>query len=237
MSLRGTISLSPPRIASEVGFTLIEVMVATLLLAVSAAGLLRAFDSARNEASYSEKQNTAAAIADGELQRITALPWSEMSLNKASSWTPKSSSPADPTSYLSAGPCAVSASLPQHEPCYQYDWSNSANVEPLVTATSGYDPTTDPYTFTTLTANGTTRLSGSVYRYITWVNDPRCVGSNNTCGGANADKRITVAVTVSGLKNPVILSSLYVNPEGREKNPLVAGAKCLDGGVEVPCTH
>jgi type II secretory pathway pseudopilin PulG len=225
------------RRSGEAGYILIEVMVAAALIAIASAVLLGAFDSSRLEASYSEKQNTGAAIADEALQRITSLKWSEISLNKASSWTAGSTKSTDPTSYLSPGPCDTAANLTQHEPCYQYDWTNSAHVEPLVTVASGYDAKSDPYPFETLTADGKTRLSGSVYRYITWVNDSKCEGTNNTCGGENDAKRLTVAVVVSGLKNPVVVSSLYANPTGKEKNPLVAGAKCREGAEEVPCTH
>ena len=172
-----------------------------------------------------------------EVQRITALKWSELSLNSAASWTAKSASSTDPSSYLSAGKCDEKASLPQYEPCYEYDWGNTGVKEPLVAAGSGYDATTDPYSFTTVAANGTTRISGSVYRYITWVDDEKCEGVKNTCGGSNDDKRITVAVTVAGLRKPVIVSTLYSNPEGSANNPLVDGSKCVDGGVEGSCTH
>jgi type II secretory pathway pseudopilin PulG len=216
---------------------LIEVLVAALMIAIAASGLLVALNGARSEGSYSELLNTGAAVADKEIQRITALKWSEMSLNAAASWTAKSSSTTDPSSYLSAGPCDESVSLPQYKPCYAYDWIHTAVTEPLVTATTGYDSTEDPYSFTTVAPGGSTRISGSVYRYITWVNDPKCVGTKNTCGGSNADKRITVAVTVSGLRKPIVLGTLYTNPEGNALNPLVDGAKCLDGGVEVSCTH
>jgi Tfp pilus assembly protein PilV len=225
------------RHSDEAGFMLVEVIITCLILAIAAAGLFNAFDASRREASYSEKQDTGAVIADKELQRITALTWEGMALNSASSWKAQSASPTDPTSYLSDGPCDVSANLPAHSPCYHYDWTDASKIEPLVTAASGYDPTPNPYSFTTLAANGTTRLSGSVYRYITWVYDTNCTGENNTCGGETDYKRITVAVVVSGLKKPIVLSSLYANPIGGTTNPLAAGATCLEGGITVPCTH
>jgi Tfp pilus assembly protein PilV len=230
--------ISPPRRGhAEDGFMLIETVLALVILVIGVIGVLGAFDSARREASYSERRNTAAATAEQELLRITALPWTKIALNSASSWTSNSSSATDPTSYLSAGPCVTSANLPQHEPCYQYDWTNSSNVEPLVTAASGYDTEPDPYTFKTLAPNGSTRLEGSVYRYITWVNDSQCVGTGNTCGGSNDYKRITVAVSIIGVTTPIVLTSLYANPVGGTQNPLFAGATCIDSGASVPCTH
>jgi Tfp pilus assembly protein PilV len=226
---------SPRR--AEAGFAFIEMLMGALLIMVAASGLLGAFDSARHETSYGEKQNTAAAIAEKELLRVTALPWEKIALNSASSWTAQSTKSTDPTSYLSAGPCDTSASLPSHSPCYQYDWTSSSSIEPLVTSASGYDPESDPYAFTTLTAKGSARLSGSVYRYINWVYDANCTGTGNTCGGATDYKRITVAVTVTGLNTPVVLSTLLANPVGGTNSPLANGATCLDGGVSVSCTH
>lgn len=225
---------------------LIEVMVAAMLLAIASAGLLSAFDGSRIETSYSEKQNTAASIAEGELQRITAQPWEQIALNEEASWTAKSASTTDPSYYLKAGPCSPEAGTPeapQTKPCYQYDWEESSRVEPLVTAKASLlseeAKKADPYTFTTLTASGATRLSGSIYRYITWVYDKNCKGS--ACGGKNDDKRITVAVAVTGLTKPVVVSTIYANPVGEAKNPLLNGIKCIEkegsSETEVACTH
>jgi len=224
------------------GFTLVEVLVATLIIALAAAGLLTAFNGARHEATYSEKQNVAAAVAEQEVQRITSLPWEQIALNSEATWSALSASADDPTSYLSAGPCPAPSGTPeapQQKPCYQYDWNTSTRIEPLVTAAAASlgeeAKKADPYPFTTVSANGATRLSGSIYRYITWAYDKECTGPN--CGGSHSSKRITVAVTITGFKHPVVISSVYTNPRGEQKNPLVAGAECLEGETRVPCTH
>jgi Tfp pilus assembly protein PilV len=224
---------------------LLEVMIAVMLLAIASVGLLSAFDGARVEASYTEKQNAAAAIAEGELQRITSQPWEQIALEEGK-WEAKSASTNDPSFYLKKGPCAPEAGTPeapQTEPCYQYDWETSSRVEPLVTAKASAlneeAKKADPYTFSTLTANGATRLSGSIYRYITWVYDKNCKGTG--CGGKNDDKRIVVAVTVTGLTKPVVITSIYANPLGETKNPLLNGIQCVEkegaSETEVPCTH
>ena len=44
--------------------TMIETVIAIMLLGIAASGLLGAFDAARRETSYSEKQTTATAIAE-----------------------------------------------------------------------------------------------------------------------------------------------------------------------------
>jgi len=221
-------------VRDERGFAMIEVVVAIMLLAIAASGLLGAFDATRREASYSEKQTTGAAIADEEVQRITALPWNKIAM-KSGTWSPESSSPTDPTSYLSTAECDTADSLPSYSPCYQYDWTGTAK-EPLVTSSTEYDETADPSSFETLTASKGARITGKVYRYITWADDAKC--ETKACDGAADYKRITVAVVVTGLKTPVLLSSLYVNPEGGNSNPLVEGATCLNReGTKVECTH
>src|SRR6185437_360564 len=106
-----------PRHSNDAGFMLVEVIITCLIMGIAAAGLLGAFDASRREASYAEKQATGSVIADKELQRITALTWEGMALTSASRWTAHSTSPTDPTSSLSAGPCLATASLPAHSPC------------------------------------------------------------------------------------------------------------------------
>ena len=226
------------------GMTLIESLVATLILAVSAVGLVSAFAGSRNSGSYAEKHNVATTMAEKELLRVSALPWTEISLKKSevSTWSAGAST-TEPSHYFSKGPCAVGETLPAHEPCYQYDWEGKKAAEPLVTVESGYDKEADPYGFATETAKKTTRLSGKVYRYITWVNDSNCVGAvGNTCRSESTEtnaKRITVAVTVTGMKVPVVLTTVYVNPKGGTKNPIVNGAKCKDEETKtsVPCVN
>lgn len=226
------------------GMTLIEVIIATLILGLSAAGLLTTFDAARNDTSYSELHNVATQAAERELQRITAQKWEQLALNKNLTWASESSSPANPTSYISSVECDTSTSLPNHQPCYEFNWSNTTEKEPLVLGEEAeVDHTADPYTFTTLTAGKATRLSVSVYRYITWVDDAKCEGTSNTCFNTSATspsnyKRIIVAATVIGLKKPVVLSTLYVNPKGESANALYDGATCEEGTTKgVKCNY
>ena len=60
--------------------------------------------------------------------------------------------------------------------------------------------------------DGQSRLSGSIYRYVTWIDDPHVPGAQNA-------KRITVAVTVDNarsggaLNKPVLVSSVAFDPK------------------------
>ena len=221
----------------EHGFMLVELMVAILVMTIGIIALVSTFDFSRKTASTAEMLDTATAVGNKAIERVSALPWSQIALSQA----PTANSGAgadDPTYYLSAGPCATGASLPTHSPCYQWDWANTANVEPLVIDSSNGDTTANPLSWSApiSTSNANVRVSGKVYRYITWVNDPSCTAS--TCGGQNAYKRLTVAVTVQGMAKPVWVSTLLTNPAGKTRNPLNGGgASCLSGGSSVPCTH
>jgi prepilin-type N-terminal cleavage/methylation domain-containing protein len=248
MSVPTAIASSPARLLREQrGMTLVEALVASLILAIAAAGLLGAFDAGREEANYSEKHNTATAIAEKEIVRLTALPWKQVANNttEVEGWTVGSSS-TDPTHYFSKGKCVETATLPSHEPCYQWDWTKSSAIEPLAlepeAEVNKTEALKDPYSFETLTPKKATRISGKIYRYITWVNDGKCEGTKNTCTSTSSTsysnyKRITVIVTVTGMKKPVILSTLYTNPEGSTNNPLFDGATCKEEGKTVECVH
>jgi hypothetical protein len=59
--------------------------------------------------------------------------------------------------------------------------------------------------------DGQSRLSGSIYRYVTWIDDPHIAGPHDA-------KRITIAVTVDNasahsFKKPVLVSSIAIDPK------------------------
>jgi prepilin-type N-terminal cleavage/methylation domain-containing protein len=212
----------------EGGFTLLEVLVASLLLAIGIISMVGSFDPARHLGTTAELHQVASAQAEGELNRITSMKFSNISLKEAPTAGVKTT---EPTYYVSSGPCAGKG--PVSTPCYQWDWSSSASIEALdVAATTDSEPNPRSWTTTVSTSSGTTRISGKTYRFITWANDTLCKAT--ACGGSTDDKRITVAVTITGIKQPVELSSLVTNPAG-EYNPLAGGVTCTDQGVTVPC--
>jgi type II secretory pathway pseudopilin PulG len=244
------------RLAAEGGFTLIEALVAIVLMAIGIIAVLTTFDAARGLTDRAEVKVTADAIARGEIQRVEALSWSNLalastpSINSGSNLAVPSSN--DPTGYISTTTCWSGSTPPvtgSTYPCYQWNWSSSSSKEPLVINASTTDTTADPYTVTDTvnTSSGTTRVSFSVYRFITYANDSNCTAS--ACS-TNYYKRITVAVTcppgswtsnsdafcTKYLDNPVLVSTLWFNPVGGSNDPLsVSGVKCLDGTATVSC--
>ena len=216
----------------ERGFTIIELMVAVFILTTGILALATTFDSSRAVTNSAEKRDVSSAVGERELERIAALPWAKIALTATPSG---SASPGDPASFVSGGPCG-SAGLPASSPCYQWDWSDTAKVEPLVIDSAAGDSTPNPQDWTTPSPSGGARLSGKLYRFITWVKDPDCTAA--LCGGANSYKRITVGVTANGMKAPIVLSTLVRNSAGGAQNPLTnPSTTCSSGGTQVPCAQ
>jgi prepilin-type N-terminal cleavage/methylation domain-containing protein len=244
-NLRGRLDL-----ASERGFTLIELLAAMVILAVGIFSVITTFTAARKLASRAEVRDAMVAEARGEIQRIEALSWSNVAL-AANPTKNTEAGTTDPTHYYSTSSCNNSSNPPATSPCYQWDWNSSSSIEPLVVSAGTSDTTANPYLWSDAisTSNSTTRISGGVYRFITWVNDPSCTATS--CGGSNDYKRITVAVTVcspgtssatcaddTALSPTVELSTLYVNPAGGNQSPLTQSqVTCVDGGSSVACVH
>ncbi len=71
----------------EQGFTLIEVLMAALLLVVGILTTLQALDSSRRLTLVAERQTSVAHRAQVELERVKSLPYSQIGLTGASaSW-------------------------------------------------------------------------------------------------------------------------------------------------------
>lgn len=224
------------RAGAEDAFTMVEVLVAVMVLTVGIISLISAFDSSRRLGTRDEERQTASALAQQELQRIQALPWSQIALN-ATPTTNANAGTNDPTYYIYGGLCPGTG--PTSSPCYQWDWSNTSSREPLVIDTASGDPTANPQPWTTtITAGGASvRLSGKTYHYVTWVNDTQCTLS--TCGASADAKRIVVAVTVDGRATPITLSTIATNSVGGTKNGLTqTGVTCQDGTTQgAACVH
>src|SRR5256885_13844316 len=87
----------------EGGFTLLEVMVAALILAIGILAIVGVFDSSRRLTTVSEKNEIIAHRAELELERIQAMPFAAVALTAAPSHSTDSS---DPDFYVSGSPAA-----------------------------------------------------------------------------------------------------------------------------------
>ena len=224
------------RIARQDGFTVVEVLMAVLVLTVGMIAVIGAFDPARKLGTQAELRQVASAAAEQELQRVQSLPWSKVAMKSEPAVT--GAAAPNPTHYISNSPCAQTTG-PTTLHCYQWDWTGGMPAEGIVVDTTNGDPTANPTNWTTTvsTSNGAIRLRGSTYRYVTWATDQECTAS--ACGGSGDYKRVTAIVTVNNLRSPVELSSLVTNPAapaGGSVDPLNdTSVKCNDSGTQVSC--
>lgn len=232
------------------GFTVIEILVAAIVLAVGIATMVKTFGAAQRLTLVSERQTSVAHRAQAELERIKSLPYSQIALTGTSaSW---STQIADYTGVsTAAGACPASGSGPA--PVYQPDHSTggSTTTEPLVlngcsytlsgTSTSITGGTIVPVqAWSQQQPNGSTS-SGNVYDFITWTSDPTCSQTStpgSKCPTSNDYKRITVVVTLNNASqpsHPAIVSAFLPNPDATTAANPVGSTTCGPG--QLPCNN
>ena len=174
--------------------TLVEVLIAATLMAVGVIAMISVFDSSRGLVTTSEKSDVTAHQAEAALERVLAVDYQGIGLTAAPSHATTST---DPDYYVQPGGG------------YQWDQSESPKpADPLVV-----DGTNGAVNHVSTWSDGQSRLSGSIYRYVTWIDDPDISGTQDA-------KRVTIAVTVNNtatggageLKKPVLVSSVVIDP-------------------------
>ena len=185
------------RISREEGFTLFELLIAMMLIAIGVMALLGTFDYSRGTSATAEAQDAAAQVGEREVERIASLGYGAIALGS----TPSSSlDPANPDYWVSNSSPAT----------YRWDvTSGSSATEPLVVAGGG-GVSNDGGSW------GDSRLGGRLYDFVTWVDDPCSACSSSSDRAITSDyKRITVAVTANAdrLKKPVYVSTIVTDPQ------------------------
>jgi prepilin-type N-terminal cleavage/methylation domain-containing protein len=190
----------PLRLPAEDGFTLVELLVAILVLTVGLLGLIGGFDSARKLNLLSERRTSMAHRAQLEIERLQAIPYSELAMKEKPS---HSAEVTNPDFYVKEGGTE-----------YQYG-EKATEAEKLVTESSG-KIAKEPAGRKCSTEPGACEwedgpVKGYVYDFVTWHKD------ENVCKTTETNyKRLTVAVTVpSGNHEPpaVRVSTLIANPK------------------------
>jgi Tfp pilus assembly protein PilV len=250
----GTAKRKPRSLTGEAGFTIMEVLVAAVILSFGILTTVAVFDTSRQLSRTAEHKTTMAQRAQAELERIVSLPWNQVALTGSSaSW---STTPGDYT-YVSASPGACPGNSSGPAPVYQPDHSGASNAtESLVINGCSYTNTVAGNTQTVTSTQGTVAptqawsaplhdggtVTGQVYDFITWTADPTCSQTStpgSTCSTTNDYKRVSVVVTMSGPHpaHPAIYSE-YVTPPNSGRPPNSgAGTTCTQGGQTVSCTN
>jgi Tfp pilus assembly protein PilV len=165
---------------SDGGFTIVEVLVAILLLTVGVLGLVGAFDSARKLNLLSERRTSMAHRAQLEIERLQAIPYSELAMISAPT---HSSVETNPDYYVKEGTTK-----------YQFG-EKETEAESLITSGGPISP--NPTGRKCSNEVGACewsdgQVSGNVYDFVTWYTEPSklCTKEEKPC-----PKRITVVVT------------------------------------------
>jgi type II secretory pathway pseudopilin PulG len=176
------------------GFTIVEVLVAVVLLLIGIFAAFALLDSATRATLTAKRHQVAVNQLQRELESIRRLKYEDVGL---SSNAVTSSDPDSPNSRVSGNNFDVARSTGTT--------TNAQLVEPA-TGTTGL-VSAGPTSFTT------GNISGKVYRYVVWQDDPGCL---LTCPGTQDYKRVIVAVKIDGLlrafKSYAEVQSNFANP-------------------------
>jgi hypothetical protein len=174
---RGAHNLRP---ASEAGVTIVEVLVAALLLVLGALSTMAMVDASHRQTFRAEQSQVVNDRLQVELEAAKRLDYADIELASAPIPSPDPDSPNHRVG--SAG----------GQPVFAMN-ENGTDVVPLVIDEGETDddvaainPGPEPF------ASGD--VTGNIYRYVTWVNDLSCPPA--LCPGAEDFKRVTIVAQV-----------------------------------------
>ena len=111
------------RLCGEQGFTLVELMMAAMVAAIGVGALTTVLIGSRQLTNDAERGDSAAQVAEREMERTLSLPYANLALAQAPS---TSSDPLDPRYFASGGGSN-----------WTYKWNGSAAASVLIDATNG----------------------------------------------------------------------------------------------------
>jgi hypothetical protein len=162
--------LEAPR--GEAGLTIIEVVVAALVLAIGAMATFGILASATKNAARAKATQVALDLAQEEIERLRAIPYDDLAVNSEPTPSPSPLSP----DYRVVGTTFALQRSPVGEPA------------PLVIDDDGFSPESK-FVSGDLSAGG---VSGTMYRYVVWRDDESC--PEEECPGSQDYKQVVVAV-------------------------------------------
>jgi prepilin-type N-terminal cleavage/methylation domain-containing protein len=200
---------------NEAGFTIVEILVALLIVSVAAMTTSTLLTSATRNAQRAKASQVALQFAEQELEALRSLEDKYLALTTA---PPSSAEPLSPNYRVSGGTFALKRSPVGN---YRNLVVNGGSLYGGGEITGGtVSPGPTPFT------NGD--VSGRVYRYIVWRNDEKC--SAAACPGEQDYKQIVVAVRLNSVSNQpgargyYEVQSTFVNPtDNKESDPVPTG--------------
>lgn len=196
----------------EAGFTLIEVLVAAVILALAALAVFGTLTAATRNAQRAQATQVALDKAQEEMEKLQALSYSELALTTTPENVPD---PLNPNYRISGDDFAVKREpLGERSEMVVKGGSERGTEKPIEGVV-----VPGPFNFT----DG--NVSGQIYRYIVWRNDSSCpeseIGAEDFCPGNQDYKQLIVAVKLdppvnqTAETNYVEVQSQVVNPEAQ----------------------
>ncbi|HEY2478123.1 MAG TPA: type II secretion system protein [Solirubrobacterales bacterium] len=213
------------RIDADDGFTLIEVLIAAVILAIASLATFGVLSAATRNAARAQATQVALDKAQEEMEKLHALSYSELALTR----TPERvADTMNPNFRVNGGNFAI-----KREPLSEISEMvvNGGPRYGSETPIEGGVVVPGPISF----SNG--NVSGQIYRYIVWRNDPTCpeseVGTEDFCPGKQDYKQLIVAVK---LNSPVAQSAEtnYIEVQSQVSNPNAQAQRSTQGDEPGP---
>lgn len=208
-----------PGESGEAGFTLVELMVAVVVLALGILGLAGSLEGSRALNTVAENNTVMTHVAQRQIEQLHDVPFTGLVLNAPGPT-------ADPSHVANKYVCSGSPA--------QYSWNQSGcaagdTKEPMVIAPTGV---TNRVPFVKDWFDARSGRRGQIHTYITWVNDADCPSTPaDLCPGTQDYKRLTIVVTLSNGKprTPVIISGFAYDSDSDGRfcsDPLIPQGSC-----------
>ncbi len=184
-------------IKHEEGSTLVEAMMAIVVLVLGVIGTFTTFDGIQRLGNLGEKKQSATRFVQSEAEQMRNMGWANLKLSSAPGQFSDTRGTVLGSAY--APPNGISQNLVV------------SSTPASCTSTTCVNPGPEAWTYGT--------ASGYVYRYVTSSQDSLC-GSACPAGGTD-HLRITVAVTINGPNAPkyaLVTSSIVVDPTAAPSN-------------------
>jgi len=201
----------------EAGMTIVEVLVAAIVLVLGSAATFGILGAATKNAQRAKATQVALHIAQEELERLHGLPYGNLAL---SSLPTGSSDPLNPNHRVSGSQFALMRS-----PLGDYGTL-------VLDADNGFSPESE-FVSGNPEASGVT---GTLHRYVVWRNDPTCPDAQ--CPGSQDYKQLVVAVkpstpgNQSSARGYVEVQSELIDPAAYEEEGEEEEKEGEEGGEE-----
>jgi prepilin-type N-terminal cleavage/methylation domain-containing protein len=199
----------------EAGFTIIEVLIAILIVSIGAMTTFTLLSAATRNAQRAKASQVALEYAEQELEFLRSMEDKNLALTSAPA---SSTNPNSPNHRVSNGTFAL-----ERQPLGNY-----RNLVVNGGSLYGGGHVADGTVSAGPTKFSSGDVSGRVYRYIVWHNDERC--SEASCPGKQDYKQIVVAVRLDTPPNQtfesgyVEVQSNFVNPVENAEDDPIAGS-------------